>query len=99
MNGRQPIDTTRALTSIKKAWSSVCKTAGVRCRFHDLRHTVCTKMAEAGVPESTMKAIMGHMSPGMLERYSHIRHAAKIDAMEAVESRSAFFNGMISPKI
>jgi hypothetical protein len=35
-----------------------------------------------------MKAIMGQMSPGMLERYRHIRHAAKIDA---VESRSTFF--------
>jgi len=26
----------------------------------------------------------------MLERYSHIRKAAKIDAMHAVEARSAF---------
>lgn len=98
-NRRRPIDVDRPVTSIKTAWGSVCKTAGVKCRFHDLRHTVCTKMAEAGVPESTMKAIMGHMSPGMLERYSHIRHAAKVDAIEAVESRSAFFNGMISPKV
>ena len=46
-----------------------------------------------------MKAIMGHMSPGMLERYSHTRHTAKIDAMEAIESRSAFFNGTIPPKV
>jgi hypothetical protein len=42
------------------------------------------------VPESTMLAIMGHMSRGMLERYSHIRHAAKREAMAAVEARSAF---------
>ena len=27
-----------------------------------LSHTAATKMAEAGVPESTMLAIMGHMS-------------------------------------
>jgi hypothetical protein len=32
-----------------------------------------TKMAEAGVPESTMLAIAGHMRRAMLERYSHIR--------------------------
>jgi hypothetical protein len=37
-----------------------------------------------------MRAIMGHMSQQMLERYSHIRHAAKRDAMAAVEARSAF---------
>ena len=42
---------------------------------------------------------MEHMSPGMLECYNHIRHAAKVDAIEAVESRSAYFNGMISPKV
>ena len=47
-------------------------------------------MAEADVPEATMLAIMGHMSRAMLERYSHIRHAAKVDAMNAVEARSAF---------
>ena len=40
---------------------------GVQCRLHDLRHTTATKMAEAGVPESTMLAIMGHMSRAMLE--------------------------------
>jgi site-specific recombinase XerD len=41
--------------------------------MHDLRHTVATKLAEAGVPESTMLSLMGHMSRAMLERYSHIR--------------------------
>ena len=30
-------------------------------------------MAEAGVPETTMLAIMGHMSRAMLGRYSHIQ--------------------------
>jgi hypothetical protein len=41
-------------------------------------------MAEAGVPESTMLAIMGHMSRKMLERYSHIRMAAKRAAVESL---------------
>ncbi|MBK5293991.1 MAG: tyrosine-type recombinase/integrase [Acidobacteriia bacterium] len=70
------------------------------CRWHDLRHTVCTKMAEAGVPESTMLAIMGHMSRAMLERYSHIRMKAK---REAVESLSLTPNSkgvpMVSPMV
>ena len=56
----------------------------MRCRFHDLRHTVATKMAEAGIAESPMLAIMGHMSRAMLERYSHIRVQAKRDAVEAL---------------
>jgi len=41
-------------------------------------------MAEAGIPESTMLALMGHMSRAMLERYSHVRMAAKRDAVEAL---------------
>jgi hypothetical protein len=41
-------------------------------------------MAEAGIPESTMLALMGHMSRAMLERYSHIRMAAKRIAVESL---------------
>jgi hypothetical protein len=41
-------------------------------------------MAEAGVPESTMLALAGHMSRATLERYSHIRMAAKRDAVESL---------------
>ena len=90
-NRSRPIDPTRPILSFKKAWDSVRKTADVQCRFHDLRHTVCTKMAEAGIPEATMLAIMGHMSRAMLERYSHIRKAAKIEAMTAIEARTFSF--------
>src|SRR5262245_39897527 len=84
-NTVKPIDPTRPVTTIKSAWISVREAAGVECRFHDLRHTACTKMAEAGVPEATMKALMGHLSKGMIERYSHIRMAAKRAAIEALE--------------
>ncbi len=79
-----PSDPTRPSVELKTAWDSIRKSAKVSCRWHDLRHTVCTKMAEAGVPESTMLAIMGHMSRAMLERYSHIRMAAKREAVQAL---------------
>jgi hypothetical protein len=42
-------------------------------------------MAEAGVPESTMLSIMGHMSRAMLERYSHIRMAGEWEAVKSLE--------------
>lgn len=79
-----PSDPARPSVELKTAWDSIRKAAGVECRWHDLRHTVCTKMAEASVPESTMLAIMGHMSRAMLERYSHIRMAAKREAVESL---------------
>lgn len=80
----RPLDPTRPITTIKSAWDSLRLKAGVSCRLHDLRHTAATKMAEAGVTESTMKAILGHMSRAMLERYSHIRMAAKREAVECL---------------
>jgi integrase len=83
-----PSDPTRPTTTIKTAWNSLRREAKVRCRLHDLRHTALTKLAEAGVPESTMLAIAGHMSRSMLERYSHIRMAAKREAVEALSIRS-----------
>ncbi len=80
----QPTDPTRATTTLKTVWGSIRDEAKVSCRMHDLRHTALTKMAEAGTPESTMLALAGHMSRAMLERYSHIRMAAKREAVEAL---------------
>lgn len=82
-----PTDPTRPTTTMKTVWGSIRKEAAVDIRLHDLRHTAATKMAEAGVPESTMLAIMGHMSRAMLERYSHIRMAAKRQAVESLNSK------------
>ncbi len=80
---RRPEDPTRPMTTLKTAWSSLRREAGVDCRLHDLRRTALAKMAEAGVPESTMPALAGHMSRAMLERYSRIRMEAKREAVEA----------------
>jgi len=70
------------MQSITSSWEKAV--ASVSCRLHDLRHTAATKMAEAGIPESTMLALMGHMSRAMLERYRHIRMAAKREAVKAL---------------
>ena len=87
----RPIDPTRLVTTMKSAWHSVRTAAGVSCRLHDLRHTVATKMAEGAVPEATMKALLGHMSKTMLERYSHIRGKAKREAVESLTLAAPIF--------
>jgi integrase len=79
-----PTDPTRPVSDVKHGWETVRHLAKVSCRLHDLRHTFATRLAENGVPESTMLALMGHMSRAMLERYSHIRMAAKRDAVSGV---------------
>lgn len=82
---QRPLDPSRPIGDLTSAWDTLRERCGVHCRLHDLRHTAATKMAEAGVPESTMLAIMGHMSRAMLERYSHIRMAAKREAVKSLE--------------
>jgi integrase len=81
----RPLDPTKPVGDITTAWDALREHTGIQCRLHDLRHTTATKMAEAGTPESTMLSIMGHMSRAMLERYSHIRMAAKRDAVKSLE--------------
>ncbi len=54
-------------------------------RFHDLRHTAVTVMAEAGLPEHVIMAQVGHISPQMLKTYSHVRRLALNTAAAALE--------------
>jgi len=55
-------------------------------RFHDLRHTAITKLAESQASDQTIMAIAGHVSRAMLEPYSHIRMAAKRTAVSITAS-------------
>jgi integrase len=51
-----------------------------------MRHTFISRLAEnASVSEQTIKALAGHLSRQMLERYSHIRSQAKQAAIQALE--------------
>jgi hypothetical protein len=83
-----PSDPARHVMEIKHGWKKLMERAGVSCRLHDLRHTFATWLAENSVSRSTMLALMGHMSRSILERYSHIRMAAKRDAVAGVTLRT-----------
>jgi integrase len=80
-------DPTRHASDLTRGWDELRRDTKVSCRLHDLRHTFATRLAENGVSESTMLALMGHMSRSMLERYSHIRMEAKRDAVAGVTLR------------
>jgi integrase len=71
----------------KEAWETARKQAGVQCRFHDLRHTGCTRMLEAGVPFSVVASIMGWSASTtirMSKRYGHIGDRAQRLAVDAL---------------
>jgi len=75
-----------AIGEWKKTWERVRRTAKVDYRWHDLRHTFVTRLAEnPSVSEETIRALAGHVSRRMLERYSHIRTRTKENAILALE--------------
>lgn len=72
-------DPNRPLGSWKKAWTTVRKQTGIKCRFHDLRHTACTRMLEGGTPLPVVSSIMGWSASTtvlMTKRYGHIGQAS-----------------------
>ena len=81
---RERIDPSRPMMSWRSAWRAALKRAGLQLRFHDLRHTCITKLAESQASEQTLMAIAGHVSRRIIEHYSHIRMEAKRTAVDAI---------------
>ncbi|MGH9348766.1 MAG: tyrosine-type recombinase/integrase [Vicinamibacterales bacterium] len=90
-NDRKPhaktMDPTIPAGEIKTAWEAAKARAGVECRFHDLRHTACTRLLERGASLPIVASIMG-WSAGttakMAKRYGHIGADVQRAALDAL---------------
>jgi len=83
-------DATRPMASWRTAWRNLRNAASLpKLRFHDLRHHAITELAESQASDSTVMAIAGHVSPKMLQHYSHVRIQAKRTALDALSTRRA----------
>ena len=61
------------IAGIKTSFRHACKAVGLAgVRFHDLRHTCGSWLAQAGVPQSHIAEVLGHSTLRMSERYTHI---------------------------
>lgn len=61
------------LQTFTKGWKRACKAAGVPViRFHDLRHTSASLLADSGVPLVLAQARLRHWSSAMTARYTHV---------------------------
>jgi integrase len=78
------VDPSKPIKSWRSAWRAALKRTGLKLRFHDLRHTCITKVAETTASDQTIMAIAGHVSHKMMEHYSHIRMEAKRVALDAI---------------
>ena len=69
-----------------RSWYRALRVSGLRYRWHDLRHTYISRLAEnPEASEQTIRSLTGHVSKRMLDRYSHIANRAKIAAVAALE--------------
>ena len=93
-NGKMMSDSAfdRALQSYNKALS---KTAGkpIRIRAHDLRHSFCTMLYDAGVDIKSAMLWMGHANETMTMRiYTHLSNQRRIEAENTL--RNALAKGL-----
>jgi integrase len=77
-------DPARPTKGWRTAWRHALRRAGFHCRFHDLRVTCITKLAESQASDMVIMSIAGHVSRRMLEHYSRIRTEAKRTALDAI---------------
>jgi integrase len=85
-------DPERPMGSLKEAWESAKRRAGVQVRWHDLRHTCCTRLLETGASLPIVGQILG-WSPSttvrMVQRYGHIGQEAQKIALDRLDGASA----------
>ncbi len=63
------------------------KKAGIEdFRFHDLRHTFATRLAQAGVDLYKISKLLGHKDIKMTQRYSHHCPESLRDGVEIIDT-------------
>lgn len=78
------------LVDIKNPFGQACDAAGIKdLRFHDLRHTAATRMADAGINVIAIAEILGHGDIRTTKRYSHAMEEAKREAVEKLAKSGA----------
>ena len=79
------------LGKLRRSFKEACKRVGITdLRFHDLRHTVGTRLGEAGTPIQTISKLLGHTSTRMTERYVHPEESVK----KAIDILANFSNSV-----
>ncbi len=79
--------TNKPYTDFKKSWHKVLDDANIEnFRFHDLRHTVATRMVEKGIDLLVVKDILGHTMIETTMRYAHPVTERKLAAIDVLNN-------------
>jgi integrase len=86
LRGKSGFDVTRHQQSWRTAWRNLRDTAGLAgVRFHDLRHTFITHLAENNIALPVVRSMVGHMTQSVTDRYTHISTNAARAAVQLLE--------------
>jgi len=59
-------------SNLVRAFRGALKKAEIEnFRFHDLRHTFASRLAQSGIDPYTIQRLLGHKDPKMVQRYAH----------------------------
>jgi integrase len=85
-NGFTPDDAVFALRDNKNWWGKVLRRAKVKnFRWHDLRHTFCSRLAHRGVDTRMIQELAGHKTIQMSARYSHLNKTSVLKGLAVLE--------------
>jgi integrase len=73
--------------NVRKSFRAVCKAAGLRhIRFHDLRHTFCTRLIQVGIPAEEAAKLSGHDQMSTFYRYVNVNDDTLKRAASALDN-------------
>jgi integrase len=73
------------LGDFKKAWIKVRALSGVKCRWHDLRHTCASELHESGVTDLDLMNIMAWSDIRTALRYTHLSEGKQLANLQKRE--------------
>lgn len=81
-------------------WGKVQDRAGVRCRWHDLRHTFASRWLRDGGTLATLSRVLGHSNITLTMRYAHLVTAdlhREVERLDRVRRESFKQESALSP--
>lgn len=79
--------TQKPYTTIQKSFSTLLEKAKIKnFRFHDLRHTVATRLVTKGIDLTVVQEILGHSKVTTTQRYAHPVPKRKLDAIDVLNN-------------
>jgi integrase len=71
------------IRTFRRAWLTACRLAGLPGKIpHDFRRTAVRNLERAGVPRSAAKALVGHLTDSVYQRYAIVDETMLVDAGE-----------------